>query len=162
MTSVGTIMPKYKNLTSNRSTVPNQISPIGISWSCEQWEIRSKTTWQELVDYLKSAGTTVTMKTIVNNLHHSACKACLLKMGHVQTQLKFVNEHLQDIESDWEKLMWSDETKMELFCINSTFFVFEGWEMLLMTPRTPSPLPSTEVETLCFGVVFLQKAASAC
>ena len=29
-------------------------------------------------------------------------------------------EHLDDPEEAWEKVMWSDETKIELFVINST------------------------------------------
>ncbi|KAI4880001.1 hypothetical protein NFI96_029183 [Prochilodus magdalenae] len=33
---------------------------------------------------------------------------------------EFANEHLDDSESDWEKVLWSDETKIELFGINST------------------------------------------
>ncbi|KAI4873841.1 hypothetical protein NFI96_023034, partial [Prochilodus magdalenae] len=34
--------------------------------------------------------------------------------------LKFTNDHLDDSEEAWEKVMWSDETKIELFGINST------------------------------------------
>uniref|UniRef100_UPI001658C8D3 hypothetical protein n=1 Tax=Salmonella sp. S103_04178 TaxID=2665595 RepID=UPI001658C8D3 len=49
-----------------------------------------------------------------------ARKVPLLKKAHVQARLKFANEHLDDSESDWEKVLWSDETKIELFGINST------------------------------------------
>ena len=35
-------------------------------------------------------------------------------------RLKFAKEHLDDPEEAWEKVMWSDETKIELFGINST------------------------------------------
>ena len=59
-------------------------------------------------------------------------------------------------EEAWEKVMWSDETKIELFalvCECVCFAVFGGREMLSTTPRTPSPLWSMEVETLCFGGV---------
>ena len=44
----------------------------------------------------------------------------MLKNAHVQALLKFAKEHLDDPEDAWEKVMWSDETKMELFGINST------------------------------------------
>ena len=34
--------------------------------------------------------------------------------------MKFAKEHLDDLEEAWEKVMWSDKTKLELFGINST------------------------------------------
>ncbi|KAK3513647.1 hypothetical protein QTP70_028814 [Hemibagrus guttatus] len=33
---------------------------------------------------------------------------------------KFAREHLDDPEEDWENVIWSDETKIELFGKNST------------------------------------------
>ena len=47
-------------------------------------------------------------------------KVPLLKKAHVQARLKFVKEHLDDLEEAWEKVMLSDETKIELFGTNST------------------------------------------
>ncbi|KAJ8416788.1 hypothetical protein AAFF_G00326660 [Aldrovandia affinis] len=47
-------------------------------------------------------------------------KVPLLKKAHLQARLKFANEHLDDSEEAWEKVLWSDETKIELFGINST------------------------------------------
>ena len=73
----------------------------------------------------RTAGTTITKKTIGNTLHRNGLKSCsahnvpLLKKEHVQARL-FANEHLNDSEKAWEKVMWSDETKIELFGINST------------------------------------------
>ncbi len=58
--------------------------------------------------------------------------------------------------------MWSDETKIQLFGINSTHRVFGGGGMLPMTPRTPSPPSNMEVETLCFGGVFLLRGQDNC
>ncbi len=40
--------------------------------------------------------------------------------------------------------------------------VFGGGGMLPMTPRTPSPLSNMEVETLCFGGVFLLRGQDNC
>src|SRR4029434_4834927 len=57
---------------------------------------------------------------------HYAVKSCsarkvpLLKKAHAQGRLKFANEHLNDSKEDWQNVMWSDETKFELFGINST------------------------------------------
>ena len=100
------------------------------------------TTQEEL--NLKAVGTTIMKRTISNTLHREglksccACKVPLLKEPCVvQAHLKFAKEHLDDLEEAWEKVMWSDETKIEPFGINS---MFGGREMLRTTPRTPSPL----------------------
>ncbi|KAK6311842.1 hypothetical protein J4Q44_G00175060 [Coregonus suidteri] len=85
-----------------------------------------RTTRQDLVNDLKRAGTTVSKKNISNTLHHHGLKSCsarkvpLLKPAHVQARLKFANDHLDDPEEEWENVMWSDETKIELFGLNST------------------------------------------
>uniref|UniRef100_A0A8C5PIV3 Transposase Tc1-like domain-containing protein n=1 Tax=Leptobrachium leishanense TaxID=445787 RepID=A0A8C5PIV3_9ANUR len=85
-----------------------------------------RTTWEDLVNDLKAAGSIVTKKTIGNTLRHEGLKSCsarkvpLLKKAHVQAHLKFANEHRNDSEENWVKVLWSDETKIELFGINST------------------------------------------
>ena len=97
-------------------------------------EVRDQpgTTWQDLVNDLKRAGTTVSKKTISNTLRRHGLKSCsarkvpLLKPAHVQDHLKFANDHLDDPEEEWEKVMWSDETKIELFGLYSTRHV---WRM---------------------------------
>ena len=84
------------------------------------------TTQEELINDLKEVGTTVTKRTISNTLHREglhfccACKVPLRKKAHVQARLKFAKEHLDDPEEAWEKVMWSDETNIELFGINLT------------------------------------------
>ncbi|KAJ4939182.1 hypothetical protein JOQ06_028641, partial [Pogonophryne albipinna] len=67
------------------------------------------------------AGTKVTKATIRNTLRRQGLKPCsarrvpLPKPVHVQARLKFAREHLDDPEEDWENVIWSDETKIELF-----------------------------------------------
>ncbi len=81
-----------------------------------------RTTREDLVNDLKAAGTIVTKKTIGNTLRREGLKSCsarkvpLLKKAHVQVRLKFAN----DSEENWVKVLWSDETKIKLFGINST------------------------------------------
>ena len=88
------------------------------------------TTQEELGNDLKAVGTTVTKRTISNTLHREGLKSCcarkvpLLKKAHVQAHLKFATEHLDDLEEAWEKVMWSEGTKIELFDINSTRLVW--------------------------------------
>ncbi len=85
-----------------------------------------RTTREDLVNDLKAAGTIVTKKTIGNTLRREGLKSCsarkvpLLKKAQVQARLKFANEHLNDSEENWVKVLWLDETKIELFGINST------------------------------------------
>src|SRR4029434_1758733 len=63
---------------------------------------------------------------------HYAVKSCsarkvhMLTKAHAQGRLKFANEHLNDSKEDWQNVMWSDETKFELFGINSTRRVWRG------------------------------------
>ena len=89
-----------------------------------------RTTRQDLVNDLKRAGTTVSKKTICKTLRHHGLKSCsarkvpLRKPAHVQARLKLANDHLDDPEEEWEKVMWSDETKRELFGLNSTHRVW--------------------------------------
>ncbi len=81
-----------------------------------------RTTREDLVNDLKAAGTIVTQKTIGNTLRHEGLKPCsarklpLLKKAHVQARVKFSN----DSEENWVKVLWSDETKIQLFGIKST------------------------------------------
>ena len=88
------------------------------------------TTQKQLVNDLKAVGTTVTKRTFSNTLHCEGLKSCcahkvpLLKKAHVQACLKFAKEHLDDLGEAWEMVMWSDETKIELFGINSTCHVW--------------------------------------
>ncbi len=81
-----------------------------------------RTTREDVVNDLKAAGIIVTKKTIGNTLRREGLKSCsarkvpLLKKAHVQAPLKFAN----DSDENWVKVLWSDETKIELFGINST------------------------------------------
>ncbi len=76
-----------------------------------------RTTREDLVNDLKAAGTIVTKKTIGNTVRREGLKSCsarkvpLLKKAHVQACLKFAN----DSEENWVKVLWSDETKIQLF-----------------------------------------------
>ena len=89
-----------------------------------------RTTREERVNDLKAVGTTVTKKTIGSTLPHNGLKSCiarkvpLLKRAHVQARLKFAREHLNDSEKALEKVLWSDETKFQLFATNSTCCVW--------------------------------------
>ena len=147
LTTVGAIFRKWKkhNVTANLpwSGAPCKISPRGISMMMRKVRDQPSTTQEVVVNDLKAVGTTVMKRTISNTLNREALKSCctrkvpLLKKAHLQAYLKFAKEHLDDLDEAWEKVMWSDETKIELFGINLTRRV---WRKRNATPRTPSPL----------------------
>ena len=128
--TVGAIIRKWKKhkVTANlsRSGSPHKISPCEISMMMRKVRDQPSTTQEELINDLKAVGTTVRKRTISNTLYREGLKSCctrkvpLLKKAHVQAHLKLAKEYLDDLEEAWGKVMWSDETKMELFGINST------------------------------------------
>ncbi len=128
--TVGAIIRKWKTYktTDNlpRSGAPRKISPRGVKMITRTVSKNPRTTRGDLVNDLQRAGTKVTKATISNTLRRQGLKSCsarrvpLLKPIHVQARLKFAREHLDDPEEDWENVIWSDETKIELFGKNST------------------------------------------
>ncbi len=126
VTTVGAIIRKWKKhkITVNlpRTGAPCKISPRGVSMIMRMVRNQPRTTREDLVNDLKAAATIVTKKTIGNTLRLEGLKSCsarkvpLLKKEHVQARLKFTN----DSEENWVKVLWSDETKIKLFGINST------------------------------------------
>lgn len=130
VSTVGAIVRKWKahNSTVNRqrSGAPRKISPRAESKLIRQVRNNPRITRQELVDDLKGSGIAVTKRTITNTLRRNDLKSCrarkvpLLKKMHVQARLKFANDHLGDSDEAWKKVLWSDETKIELFGLNST------------------------------------------
>ncbi len=126
--TVGAIIRKWKTYKTT-DNLPRSGAPRKILWgqndhkNCEQ---KSQNHTGDLVNDLQRAGTKVTKATISNTLRRQGLKSCsarrvpLLKPVHVQARLKFVREHLDDPEEDWENVIWSDETKIELFGKNST------------------------------------------
>uniref|UniRef100_A0AAY5KSI5 Transposase Tc1-like domain-containing protein n=1 Tax=Esox lucius TaxID=8010 RepID=A0AAY5KSI5_ESOLU len=145
-TTVDAIIRKWKKfkVTVNlpRSGAPCKISPHGASMIMRKVRDQPRTTWQDLVNDLKRAGTTVSKKTISNTLRCHGLKSCsarkipLLKPAHDQAHLNFANDHLDDPEEEWEKVMWSDESKNRAFW-SKLRRVFGGRSRMSTTPRTP-------------------------
>ncbi|KAK3538624.1 hypothetical protein QTP86_008836 [Hemibagrus guttatus] len=126
--TVGAIIRKWKTYktTDNlpRSGAPHKISPRGVKMITRMVSKNPRTTRGDLVNDLQRAGTKVTKATISNTLRRQGLKSCSAGRVplpvHVQACLKFAREHLDDPEEDWENVIWSDETKIELFGKNST------------------------------------------
>ncbi len=70
----------------------------------------------------------------------SACKVPLLKKAHV------LMSEVNDSEENWVKVLWSDETKIQLFGINLTRRVWRR-RNAAYDPKNTSPPSNMEVET---------------
>ena len=100
-----------------------------------------------LTDLKKSAaeaGTEVHESTISRALHRAGLYGCvarkkpLLKAHHKQRRLEFAQAHMEDSPLQWSKILWSDETKIELFGQNQKSM--SGVSLAKnLTLTTPSP-----------------------
>ncbi|KAI4901432.1 hypothetical protein NFI96_001514 [Prochilodus magdalenae] len=127
--TVGAIIRKWKTYktTTNlpRSGAPRKISARGVKMITRTVRKNPRTTRGDLVNDLQEAGTNVTKATISNTLRRQGLRSCsarrvpLLKPVHIQARLKFAREHLDVPEEYWENVIWSDETKVELFGKNT-------------------------------------------
>uniref|UniRef100_A0AAR2ITL0 Transposase Tc1-like domain-containing protein n=1 Tax=Pygocentrus nattereri TaxID=42514 RepID=A0AAR2ITL0_PYGNA len=128
--TVGAIIRKWKTFktTANlpRSGAPRKISARGVKMITRTVSRNPRTTRGDLVNDLPRAGTNVTKATVSNTLRrqelrsYSARRVPLLKPVHIWAHLKFAREHLDVPEEYWDNVLWSDETKVELFGTNTT------------------------------------------
>ncbi len=137
---------KKHKITVNlhRSGSPCKISPRGVPIIMRTMRNQPRPTREDFVNDLKAAGTRVTKKTIGNTQKSRRTEqVLLLKKAHVQARLKFANEHLNDSEENWVKVLWSDENKIELFGINSTRSVWRS--------RNAAYDPKNTIPTIKYG-----------
>ncbi len=122
-----------------------------------------RTTREDLVNDLEAAGTIVTKKTIGNTIHREGLKSCSAPEGpHAQeSTCPGLSQVCQWFRGELGASVVVSEIEIKLFGINSTQ-VFGGGGMLPMTSKTPSPPSNMEVETLCFGGVFLPRRQDNC
>uniref|UniRef100_A0AAR2JYH4 Tc1-like transposase DDE domain-containing protein n=1 Tax=Pygocentrus nattereri TaxID=42514 RepID=A0AAR2JYH4_PYGNA len=99
--TVGAINRKWKTYKTT-TNLPRSGAPCKISAR------NPRTTWGDLMNDQQKAGTNVTKATVSNR----------------RARLKFAREHLDVLEEYWENVIWSDETKVELFGTNTTHRVW--------------------------------------
>ncbi|XP_076066022.1 uncharacterized protein LOC143039638 [Oratosquilla oratoria] len=109
---------------------------------------------------LKKSGTNISRSTLKRTLHRAGLRGCrprktpLLTAKHRAARLAFARAHLDKDPSFWKSVLWSDETKMELFGHRDDA-LFGGRSIKGLIPKTPSQPSSMVVGTLIFGVVSL-------
>lgn len=76
---------------------------------------------------------------------------------HIRSRQEFAKKLVEDSMVKWKKILWSDESKIELLAIRQGV-IFGGNQTLHITKNTPSPLWSMVVVASCFGDVSQQLA----
>lgn len=86
---------------------------------------RPTATWKELQEFLASTGSVIHVTTISRILHMSepwsgvARRKPFLAKKNIQARPHFAKMHVKSPKSTWQNVLWSDETKVELFGHNS-------------------------------------------
>jgi hypothetical protein len=84
-------------------------------------KINPRTTAKDLVKMLEETGTKVSISTVKRVLYRhnlkgrSARKKPLLQNRHKKDRLRFATAHGDKDHTFWRNILWSDETKIELF-----------------------------------------------
>ena len=131
---VKSIIMKWKK-TRTVSTLARSGRPQKMSERLSRKLVREATikpgvTLNDLKDFAAEAGTEVHKSTISRALHKTglygrvARKKPLLKKNHLKARLEFANRHLNESPEFWKHILWSDETKIELFGLNTKKYVW--------------------------------------
>ncbi|KAL0147737.1 hypothetical protein M9458_056976, partial [Cirrhinus mrigala] len=92
-----------------------------------------KITVAELQRCIREIGESCRKSTITAALHQSglygrvARRKPLLSARHMKARMQFAKKHLKDSKMVRNKILWSDETKIELFGLNSKRPNSEAW-----------------------------------
>ena len=144
--TVASIILKWKKFGTTR-TLPRTGRPAKLSIRGRRALVREvkrnpKITLAELQRCSGKMGQSSRKTTITAALHQSgiygrvARRKPLLSAKHMKARLEFARKHLKDSQTLRNKILWSDETKIELFGLNSKRYVWR-------TPGTAHHLPNT-------------------
>ena len=123
--TVGSIIRKWKEYqtTENlpRTGAPKKISTRALNHITRIVSKKPQTTRKELVEELEAVGTSVSKHTVSNALRErglrssKARKVPLLSKRHIEARKIFATTFITKPEDYWYSVLWSDETKIELF-----------------------------------------------
>uniref|UniRef100_A0A3P8TY65 Transposase Tc1-like domain-containing protein n=1 Tax=Amphiprion percula TaxID=161767 RepID=A0A3P8TY65_AMPPE len=162
--TVASIILKWKKFGTTR-TLPRPGRPAKLSNRGRRALVREvkknpKITVAELQRCSREMGESSTKSTITAALHQSglygrvARRKPLLSARHMKARIQFANKHMKDSQTMRNKILWSDETKIELFGVNSKRYVWRK-------PRTAHHLPNTIPTVKRGGSIMLWGCFSA-
>ena len=114
----------------SRSGRPAKVSTTGIRRIVREVYKNPRVTRDEIRSILEDSGTSVSRSTVTNILHKANLRGCrprkapLLRSMHLKARLKFADDYSAKETSYWNSVLWSDETKLELFSHSSSQYVW--------------------------------------
>ncbi len=130
--TVASIILKWKTFGTNlpRAGRPAKLSYRGRRALVREVKKNPKITVAELQRCIREMGESCRKSTITAALHQSglygrvARRKPPLSARHMKACMEFAKKHLKDSKMVTNKILWSDETKIELFGLNSKRYVW--------------------------------------
>lgn len=134
VSTVRNIIKKYgafntvQNLTGRGRK--KKLSPRTVRQVIREVEKDPKTTGKKVVHQLSEQGTEISVSTLRRTLRSHGIrgyrprKTPLLSKKHVKARLEFAREFIDKDSTFWSSVLWSDETKIELFGSRDVSFVW--------------------------------------
>lgn len=140
--------------------------PTGIRRVVREVNKNPRVTRDEVRSILEQSGRSVSRSTISNILHKDNLRGChprkapLLRNMHLKAHLKFANEYSPNESTYWNSVLWSDETKIELFSHSSSQYV---WRKKKDAFKAKNTIPTVKHGggSLMFWGFFLTKGVGA-
>ncbi len=116
--------------TLPRAGRPAKLSHRGRRALVREVQKNPKITVAELQRCIREMGESCRKSTITAALYQSglygrvAREKPLLSARHIKARMEFAKKHLKDSKMVTNKILWSDETKIELFGLNSKRYVW--------------------------------------
>ena len=155
LSSVQTVICKYKHhgnvQPSNCSERRRVLCPRDECALVRNVHINPRTKAKDLVKMLAEAGKSVSLSTVKRVLYrhglkgHSARKKPLLQKKHKKAKLQFANAHRDKDLNFWRHVLWSDETKIELFGHNDHRYVWSVTNLAQRLATKGEESPHTSV-----------------
>ncbi|KAK3519341.1 hypothetical protein QTP70_024775, partial [Hemibagrus guttatus] len=132
--TVQSIIKKYKTFRTvknlrGRGRKP-KVTPVLARRIVREVKKNPRITTKAILMNLGSAGGNMSWQTVQRILHTAGFhgrrprRTLLLQIRHTKARLAFANAHLDKEEDFWSSVLWSDETKIELFGHNDVAFIW--------------------------------------
>ena len=164
LSTVGNIIRKFKKHGDGTANLPKNGRPRKINEHTSRWisnntQISPFITRSEIKTDIEGAGINFNKfkdtisKALYRTGYHSRSprKVSLLKTKHVKDRLKFVETYEKKGMQFWEKVIWSDEMKVELFVRNTATSVWRQNGIAFKKHNTISTFKFVGVSMMIWG-----------